>query len=251
LIREIGVASIGHRGASEYAPENTLPALELAFELGAHAVEFDVRSSRDGVGFVIHDERVDRTTDGRGRVGDLDSRGLRDLDAGSWFSPAWVGLRIPTLDEVLGILPDGGLVNIEVKGSEWSDEEIRTVVLGPVERAGIGSRVVISSYDAELIRRVSELSDVCGTSLRVRSTRDGEVDRESLVGVCQCVNLEAKAISSRAVRQLHDMGFVVETYTINDESEMRRLVEVGVDAIFTDRPDLLARVLNSRGPVRS
>lgn len=244
LIREIGVANIAHRGASAYAPENTLASLELAFEMRAHAVEFDVRLTRDGVPVLIHDETVDRTTDGEGTVRELDLEQIRSLDAGSWFSEEHTGLGIPTLAEALEVLPEDGLVNLELKGG-WTDRELEGV-LDAVAAANLAPRVVISSYEVETIRRVSSLSDVCGTSLRVRSLPDGQLDDESLVGVCQCVNLEARATSPRAVERLHELGFVVETYTVNEEEEMRRLVDLGVDAIFTDRPDLLARVLDER-----
>src|SRR5919197_4354903 len=92
---------VGHRGAMGYAPENTLASFELAVEQGADVVELDVHLSRDGQVVVIHDEQLDRTTDGRGLVGDRTLDELKRLDAGSWFDPRFAGQRIPTLHEVL------------------------------------------------------------------------------------------------------------------------------------------------------
>lgn len=245
-IREIGVANIGHRGASAYAPENTIPALQLAFQQGAHAVEFDVRLTRDRVAVVLHDDRVDRTTDGTGLAGEMGSDELRALDAGSWFSDEFTGEPVPTLAEALRAIPPEGLINVELKGGPWTDEDLEEGILEALRDPRMARRVVISSYQVETIRRMSALSSLCGTSLRVRVDGDGELDLESLVGVCQCVNLEAKAIEPATVQQLHELGFVVETYTVNDAEEMKRLVAMGVDALFTDRPDILARLLNAR-----
>lgn len=243
-IREIGVANIAHRGASAYAPENTLAALTLGFQMGAHALEFDLHLTRDGHPVLMHDERVDRTTTGRGRVAELGLQEIRSLDAGAWFSSEFRGLAPPTLAEALDALPPRGLVNIELKGAGWDDPTVQRTVLRSLALRDLGPRTVLSSYDADTIQRLSRYSHICGTSLRVRTDPEGELDVESLVGVCQCVNLEVKVVSPRTVERLHEAGFVVETYTVNDEEEMRRLVKAGVDAIFTDRPDVLAGVLS-------
>src|SRR5215213_2070447 len=123
----MGLHRVGHRGYSAVAPENTLPALAAAVLAGCTYVEFDVRTTADGVPVVIHDRTVDRTTDGSGHVWDLTLDEIRRLDAGSWFSPAYAGVRVPLLTEVLDLLRPHPELLLEIKPPATLDE-VKTIL---------------------------------------------------------------------------------------------------------------------------
>ena len=110
----LAAGASAHRGDTKNAPENTIPAIESAVRKGAHQIEIDVKLSKDGKLVIMHDWTVDRTTNGTGKVPDLTFNELRKLDAGSWFSPEFKGTKIPTLEEVLDVIPGGILVNVHV-----------------------------------------------------------------------------------------------------------------------------------------
>jgi glycerophosphoryl diester phosphodiesterase len=135
----MAVHNVAHRGYSYVAPENTLPALAAAGRAGADYVEFDVRTTADGVPVVIHDRTVDRTTDGSGHVWDLTVDEVRGLDAGSWFSPAYAGARVPLLEEVLD-LPSPALL-LEIKPPA-SREEVKRI-MGMVAESRLLDRIVV------------------------------------------------------------------------------------------------------------
>lgn len=139
---------VAHRGASGYAPENTLEAFDLACTLGADVIELDVHLTRDDEVVVMHDERVDRTTTGRGEIRSMMLADVRAMDAGSWFGTQFQGVRVPTLTEVLERFLGRVLIDIELKGAtEHADASthLARTVLAVVERAAADDQVVISS----------------------------------------------------------------------------------------------------------
>ncbi len=150
--------NIAHRGASAVAPANTLAAFEKAAELGADGIEFDVHLSADGAPVVIHDFAVDATTDGSGRVAEMDLAQLKQLDAGSRFDPAFAGERIPTLEEVLQTFGDRLLLNVELKSTSPRDDGLERAVLALVEQYELGSRVLLSSFNPFSLRRAKKLA---------------------------------------------------------------------------------------------
>ena len=111
------IMKIAHRGASKFAPENTLPALEKAIELGFEYIELDVRETRDGIPVLMHDKLIDRTTNGSGQLSDFNLKELKELDAGTWFSEAFAGTRIPTLEEALQLIKGRACIYWDTKGS--------------------------------------------------------------------------------------------------------------------------------------
>nr|MCU0514644.1 glycerophosphodiester phosphodiesterase [Anaerolineae bacterium] len=137
----------GHRGAKAYAPMNTLPAFELAATQGAHGIELDVHRSRDGYPVIVHDFTVDHTTDGRGLVTALTLAELKALDAGSWFSPAFAGTRIPTLDEVFAAVGQRLYINVEIKAAHEDSDGVEQVVADCIVRHAMQRRVLVSSFN--------------------------------------------------------------------------------------------------------
>lgn len=157
---------IAHRGASAKAPENTMPAFRKALELGAGGIELDVQLSRDGRVVVIHDERIDRTSSQKGWVKDLTLEELRVPDFGSWFSPEFRGVTIPTLDEVLELLSQGDtLLNIELKNGPVFYPGIEDAVLALVKKYNMIEKVIISSFNHYSLMEVKKLRPEIRTGL--------------------------------------------------------------------------------------
>ena len=163
---------VAHRGYSAVAPENTLPALAAAVRGGASYVEFDVRTTADGVPVVFHDRTVDRTTDGSGHVWELTVGEVRALDAGSWFSPAYRGVRVPLLTEALDLVPTPGpQLLLEIKPPADADDIKR--IMDMVADRGLLDRTVVQSFDPQVVRLVREVvPEVRRGLLRLRFEAD-------------------------------------------------------------------------------
>src|ERR687886_2515618 len=146
---------VGHRGAMGHCPENTLASFERALELGADWIELDVHLSRDGALVVIHDESLDRTTDGHGLVKDHTLAELKRLDAGAWFGAAFAGQGIPTLDEVLVWAGERDtIVDIEIKNAPIYYAGIEEAVIRTLDRYGMTERAIVISFDHRSVARV-------------------------------------------------------------------------------------------------
>jgi len=227
------VMAIAHRGASTVAPENTIAAFEEATRLGCRAIEFDVRMTQDGVPVVIHDETVNRTTNGHGRVGDLTQLDLVRLDAGSWMHPRFAGTRIPTLDEALrAILPVATPV-LELKTKV--DAELLVRMLS--RHGAIDDSLVISFLPEHLIplRRQSKevplglLAETWSDDLPHRCR---QLDAGVLVLSCDLLNPGRVLAAERA-------GLEVWCYTVNDIGMMAACAAMGTRGIITDRPEMI------------
>ena len=215
---------IGHRGAAGLAPENTLASFAKAVALGVDGVELDVRLVEDEL-VVIHDERVDRTTDGSGLVGELSLAQLRRLDAGA-------GERIPTLTEVLAAVPSRCLVNVELKGAGTAASVART--LGGERRP-----LLVSSFDhGELAQFHALCPDVPCAPLIGRWQAGLERVAKSLDA--SAVNLADRLASAERVAKIASWGCRSLVYTVNDAQRAQRLKGMGVAGVFTDYPDRLA-----------
>jgi glycerophosphoryl diester phosphodiesterase len=147
----------GHRGASASAPMNTLPAFERAVALGADGIELDVRQTSDGALVVIHDDTVDTTTDGSGRVDSLTLAQLNELDAGAWFGPAFACVRIPTLESVFEAVGARLLINVELKAEHLRATGLEAAVAEAIARFRLHDRVLVSSFNPLALRRFHRL----------------------------------------------------------------------------------------------
>lgn len=230
----------GHRGANAVAPENTYAGFRFALAAGVDYVETDVRRAADGTLVLFHDDRLERTTDGRGRVEARDPAELAGLDAGAWFAPRFAGERIPTLDGFLAWLEQTGSVGaiLEAKGAgtggplavrlRASPAAARLAICGfsPVElraaRAGRPDGVVILLLD---------LDDIAGRD-PVELTRAAEADGAALIG---------RALTRRRHGALRDAGLLVGAGTRTRPVAARRVMELGVDCVDSDRPTVLVR----------
>jgi glycerophosphoryl diester phosphodiesterase len=229
---------IAHRGASAQAPENTLVAIRLAAAMGATWVEVDVKLSRDGVCILMHDDLLGRTTNGRGEVAQYDLDELKALDAGSWFSRRFVGERIPTLVEALELCLELGLeLNLEIKPCPGRQHETAIRMVETVRRHWPRGRPwpLISSFAVASLEEVRLLASEMPRGLLIgRPTRRARDMLERLD--CVTLHCDAKRVSAELVRTLAATGRPVLCYTVNDPHRARRLLAMGVAAVFTDRP---------------
>lgn len=236
---------IAHRGASARAPENTLAALREAARCGCRWVEFDVKLSRDGVPFVIHDDRLERTTNGRGRVRDLDAQALAKLDAGGWFDPRFAGERIPTLAEALSLLVELGLcANIEIKPCVGREQETAERVIAEVRRVWPNDQPppLFSSFSRTALLTAKRLApEIPRGLLREAPGSDWAAEMQALG--CRTLHLDHTQLDLGHLRRLRDAGVPVLLYTVNDPERARILLEAGASAIFTDVPDLVLAAL--------
>lgn len=231
---ETGVI-VGHRGNSSVAPENTMPAFVSTTRAGADYFEIDITLTQDGVPVVIHDDTVDRTTDGTGAVRDLTLEQIRALDAGSWFSPAFVGTKIPTFDEVLTYVANGGAdVVIEYKG-DWNVEDTQRTV-DMIEAAGVQNRVFAQSFSTTSVANFAAVAPDLPVGYLTGGIDAAIIDTARQIGA-DAVN--PSTATAESVALAHDAGLGVFVWTQNSPDAWASLTAMGVDGIITDRPDAL------------
>lgn len=247
FLDSVRTLNIAHRGASAVAPPNTLAAFQKAAELGANGIEFDVRISADGVPVVIHDATVDDTTDGTGRGSEMTLPQLKRLDAGASFDPAFAGERIPTLEEVLQAFGDDLLLNIELKATSLRSDGLERATVALVERYGLTRRVLLSSFNPLCLWRVKRMALEVPVGLLYAPDSPLPLRRGWLAPLLayEACHPEHSLVDARHVAQIRRMGLRVNTWTVDDPDQMRRLVDLDVDGIITNVPDLLRRVLET------
>lgn len=226
-----------HRGARAQAPENTLPAFELAVSQGADGVEFDVQVTADGALVVIHDETVERTTDGHGRVVAYSLAQLQRLDA-SAGKEGFEGVQIPTLHQVLELLaPTGLTLNIELKNSIEDYPGLEERVLDAVAEFAIADRVVLSTFNHYSLRRLLELESPSELGMLYTDPLYRPWRYAAKLGVAALHPPARYVTGARFVRKAHSAGLAVRPWVVNGERKLTRMFRWGVDAVFTDYPE--------------
>ena len=238
---------IAHRGFSYRAPENTLVAYRLAIEAGADLAECDVRPSADRVPVLLHDEDLKRTTGLEVKVSELSLAELKELDAGGWKDPEFVGERIPTLCEALNLVSGKLRLVIEIKPAGMEKEVIATIHEANVRPAD----VMIFSFKREVVETIATLEPSLPTTWLVgdmpwQPAARLETLAEALRARASAIGLPITRADPAIVRLAHESGFSVFVWTVNDPADMRYLTRIGVDGIITDRPDLLLRTLEQQ-----
>jgi glycerophosphoryl diester phosphodiesterase len=236
---------LAHRGASAYAPENTLAAFELALTQGAHGVELDVKLSADREIVVMHDATVDRTTGGSGRVAHLTLAALRELDAGSSFSENYNGEKIPTLEEVLESIGDRALINVELTNYTTPRDGLADKVCELVKRFGLEERILFSSFLPSNLKRTRSLLPDTPRGLLALGGWTGWWARSFgfNFGDYQAQHPHLQDTTPQQIARVHRLKRRVHVYTVNAAGDMRRLLNWGVDGIITDDPKLAKEVL--------
>lgn len=244
--------NVAHRGASAAAPENTLSAFRAALDLGADGVELDVQLSADGIPVIHHDFDLGRTDNGRGPLRDYTLDQLKRLDAGAWKDPRFAGERIPTLAEVFQVLDRQVIVNVELKTRSTRGDGLELAVIEQIRRSHMVDMVVISSFNPFALMRVRDMAPNLPLGLLYAPDQPVHLRRTWL----------RPMIHPEALHPRHDMvtptfmewarknRYRVNTWTVDEPDEMRRLLRLGVDAVITNVPDVLNAVLAEMGKRR-
>lgn len=233
-----------HRGASAYAPENTLASFELALRQEADGVELDVKLTADGHVVVFHDQTVDRTTNGKGHVAQMTLAELRKLDAGSYFDIAFRGETIPTLEEVIKAVGQLTFINIELSNNTSKFDNLPEKVAAIVSRLKVTHRVMFSSFNPVALYKIHRLLPQTPFGLLAYSGFAGAWARSWLGRLLsyQAVHPDFNDVTPSFVKQVHQHGARVYVWTVDNENDIRRLLGYGVDGIITNDPIVARKV---------
>lgn len=240
---------IAHRGAMGHAPENTLASFKLAIEIGADAIELDLRQTKDGVPVVLHDAKVNRTTNGKGNIKDFDFEDVKKIDAGSWFDYKFSNEKIPALQDVINLLSDSILIIIELKEGNDIYPGIEEKTISIIRENKIESQTILKSFDQKVLERLRSLAPeipLCYV-YAVRIPWLGMIiDRGVTFG--NIYNTEAEYLqphrfflSESFVKEAQSKGYKIISWGVNSDEAIIKSLSYNVDGIETDYPD---RVLN-------
>lgn len=229
---------IAHRGASAFAPENTLAAFQKAVEMKADAFELDAKLSRDGEIVVIHDQTVDRTTNGSGKVIELSLEEMRNLDAGSSFSQEFVGEKIPLLREVLETFSDRILINIELTNYISIFDGLAKKTAQLVKELGVEKSVFFSSFHPLNLITTKRFSPEVSVALLAVPGKSGWLARSGLLRWLspRIIHPYYQDIDKEYIEKQHKYNRKVNIWTINDENDMDKFVKAKIDGLITDDP---------------
>lgn len=235
---------IGHRGALGHAPENTLAGFRRAALFGVRWVEFDVALTRDNVPVLMHDETVNRTTNGKGKLAQMTAAAVRELDAGAWMSAEFAGERVPTLLEAFETLSALGLgANIEIKPTSGREAETGALVAKQVEAAwpeGLPPPLLSSFKQEALVAARDAAPGLLRGYLFNRVGRDWRKEAEALG--CVSIHGNQRTLNRQTAAEIRQAGYHLLSYTVNEASRARLLFDWGVEAVFTDYPDRLLAI---------
>lgn len=236
---------IAHRGYSAKYPENTLSAFRAVAQLPVYGVEFDVHLTRDRKIVVIHDEKIDRTSNGSGFVKDMTFEQLRRYDYGAWFSEEFAGEVIPTLAEVLEVFKNTEhRINIELKMDVFDYDGLEELVLHEVESYQMLDRVIISSFNHEAVQKVAQLNPQIENAA-LFSTMILNVTEYQKQIPAKALHISIPLTFRQTVFEAIHTGSIVRVYTVNEVEYAELLLKTGIDSIFTDEPKKMLEFLRS------
>ena len=237
---------IGHRGDRAYAPENTVPSFEKGIKCKANMIEFDIRLTKDGYIVIMHDATVDRTTNGTGLISQLTLKQIKDLDAGTWFSPKFKGIKVPTLEEAIASIKGRAKFDIEIKKEPYSNETIEEKLVEEIFKNNILDDTVVISFNFSSLEKVKEIEPRVQIGFLFSRNYDFEQGlREILHIKGEAVHPEYHLLNTHLVSEAHKEGILVRPWNTNDKEEMNKLIKMGVDGIGTDFPDILRSLVES------
>ncbi|MFB4162352.1 glycerophosphodiester phosphodiesterase [Alteribacillus sp. JSM 102045] len=236
------ILNISHRGASGYAPENTMAAFEKAVDMKSEMFELDVQMSKDGELVVIHDTTVDRTTDGTGEVKDLTYDEIAELDAGSFFSEEFEGEKIPTLGEVLDQFKGRSGILIELKShSKYPgiEQKVADELTSRNMDKPNNNKIIVQSFDHESMETFHSILPSVPVGVLLNYSPDGisEAELSDFAQYADYVNPNKDMIDADLLERIHDFEMETHPWTVRDQESADYLLNLGVDGIITDYPD--------------
>jgi len=235
--------NFAHRGASGYYPENTMLAFEKAIEMGCDGIETDVQLSKDGITVLCHDEKIDRTTDGTGFIQDYTYSELCQFDGGAKFDGDFKGLRIPVLDDILKLAKKNSLIlNLELKTNVIEYENLEEMVMDQIHNYGLQDSIIISSFNHYSVMKCKKIDSKikCGFLYGNALYEPGQYGKHAGV---EALHPSYKTLKDEIVQNIHGQGLEINTYTVNSEEDMKRMIELNIEGIITNYPDRLAKLL--------
>jgi len=234
-----------HRGASGYFPENTMLAFQEGVKMGATGLETDVQMTKDGVLILIHDETLNRTTNGKGFVKDYTYQEIAELDAGSWYKRSFRGEKIPTLRELLEFVKDKNIIlNLELKNSLIPYHGMEELVLQLIKEYKVEKKIIISSFNHHSIVKVKKLNNKIKTAILYTEGLFHPERYAKYVGA-DAIHPYYLAINEEIVKEVKKEKILINPYTVNKEEDMLNLIKIGVDGIITNYPDILHKLLST------
>jgi len=243
---------IAHRGGANLVPENTLAGFKNAINLGVDMIEIDVHLSKDSNIIVIHDGKIDRTTDGSGEIKNMTLSEIKKYDAGSWFSESFRNERVPTLDETFNIINGKAILLIEIKDGDERYPGLEKKVVESIHKHNANGWTVVQSFNKNSILRIKKMDPSIITYYLVSSKFDdlyssiiekinvGEKIKKQFDGIAP----RYSHLDFRKVETMHKAGFKVFTWTVDDPKDMAEMINIKVDGIITNSPDKLKEILN-------
>lgn len=235
-----------HRGASKYAPENTMAAFDLAISMGAPAIELDTMLTRDGVPVVIHDSSVDRTTNGSGNVDGLTLKEISRLDAGSWFSEKFKGETVPHLRDVFNRYKGKLLINVELKNYHSPFDNLVVQVAALVQELGNLDSLIFSSFMPHNLLRLKRLLPEAKAALLVEDGFAGRILSSRLFSSIspELIHPFKSYINQGYLDKEHSRNRRVNAWTVNDHRQAKQFMEWGIDGLITDDPEGLIGLIS-------
>lgn len=246
---------ISHRGANFFAPQNTIPAFEKALEIGIDGFETDVHLTKDGVPVLCHNYTINATSNKKGNISDYTYEELKAFDFGKYFSPIYAGTKIPTVDEFLSLVEksDIKLLNIELKSpKEKTETDLVTKTIDLVKSHNLMDRLIISSFNPELLVEAKKYESSCRTGLLYSPNRRiaWVISRDP---VAFAKNIGADAlhphelyVTRKYVEKAHENGIMVNTWTVDAPRNIEKALNSHVDGIITNHPDLVKHIVSVR-----
>ena len=231
---------VAHRGAGKLAPENTLAAFKLGASHGYRMFECDVKLSSDGVPFLLHDDTLERTTNGQGVAGLQTWQALQQLDAGSWHSAAYIGEALPSLETIAAYCIASGFdLNIEIKPTHGTDQRTGAVVAMHAARLwkNESRKPLLTSFKPDALQAAQDAAPDLPRGLLLHELWTGWIETALMLD-CSAIICNHKLWDTSSVTQAKSAGFKLLSYTVNDETEAQRLLALGTDSVITDRVDL-------------
>lgn len=232
---------IGHRGACEYAPENTIESIHTAADMGVEWVELDVKLTKDQVPIIFHDDELDRTTNGHGLVAEATWEDIKQLECGSWFAEGFSGASIPSLEQVIDVLLERKLgLNLEIKPCAGREKETVEVALDLLSQIwDEHDKLLISSFSHVSLETANDMAHDWARGLLIESDLPNEwKDLADYLDV-KTLNVNGEHLTREQAEAIMDMDYQIITYTVNDPITARRLQSWGIDSFITDVPDIL------------